>query len=65
MNYIKRLESENEDLRGQLTEAHQLVNDFLVHLNSPKFAGSDRDFIYCSDVRNRLMQLRMATLGDK
>lgn len=62
MNYIKRLETENEDLRAQLAEAHRLVNDFLVHLDSDKFAGADRDYIFCSDVRNRLMDLRMATL---
>jgi N-acetylglutamate synthase-like GNAT family acetyltransferase len=62
MNYIKKLETENLELQAQLKKVNSEITDFLVYLNSSKFAGCERDWINTTEVINRMRELRMETL---
>ena len=56
MNYIKRLEAANKDLRDIDTNKMEAINDILVYLASPKF---DHDTtIQVSDIVARLQHVR-------
>ena len=59
MNYIKRLEKENSDLKKALQEDGAAVHGFKVELDAPKFNGVDtdggrKDWMSTQDIRDRL-----------
>lgn len=65
MPYINQLQAENAELRAKLEAAQQRVTDFMVHLGSPKFTGTDadgsrKDWIATSDVQSWLQEQRSA-----
>ena len=56
MNYIKRLEADNKDLRDLDTNKMEAINDILMYLASPKF---DQDTtVQVSDIVARLQHVR-------
>lgn len=56
MNYIKRLEAENKNLRDIDTSKMAAINDILVYLASSKFG--DDTTVQVSDMVTRLQQVR-------
>jgi hypothetical protein len=67
MNYIKRLEAEAGAKDAKIANALDQINDFLAHLASPKFAGTEvcgsrKDWIAINDVAARLQALRSELL---
>lgn len=60
MNYIKRLEKENEELRTILTSAKQILTDCCVYLDSKKFRCGDPldGYVNISDVQDQLFNAR-------
>jgi hypothetical protein len=58
-NFIKSLMTENADLRYQLAEAQKAVVQLQTYLLSPKFQGSDNDYVHVStDMLPKLGMLR-------
>lgn len=65
MNYITRLKAENEAHEATRAEVEQMITDFMVHLQLPKFVGADddgdrKDWISVGDVMDRLSDIRSA-----
>lgn len=63
MNYIKKLESERNELREKSQTVEMAINNFIAHLHSPKFQGVEsngerKDWIATGDVLNFLIELR-------
>ena len=62
MNYITRLQAENELLKEQLAKAERQVTTFMAFLQGPKFTGEEngerKDWIATGDVQNWLSQFR-------
>lgn len=63
MNYIKSLQAEIAQKNAQIAEAKETIQEFLAHLNGPKFTGVDsdgsrKDWISTADVIFRLQELR-------
>lgn len=61
-NYIHRLQDENAEKQTRIDELERRLRGFLVHLQSPKFAGTDpdgdrRDWIATGDVNHRIMEI--------
>jgi len=62
MNYIKKLQAENAELKGQLSEIHERLIDYMRYYNSDKFHGTDNDFAHVTtDVYPRLSELKKLT----
>jgi hypothetical protein len=55
---ILDLAAENSRLKDSIKKSDEAIHDFLVHLNSSKFAGNERNWINTSDVILRLQELR-------
>ena len=63
MNYIKRLETENAELRQRAESSEKEICDFLAFCLSSKFVGTDangqrKDWISIADVQARLMEIK-------
>lgn len=59
MNYIKRLEQENRELRELLARLGARVIELQVYYSAPKFQGIDNDYAHVStDVLPKLVELR-------
>jgi hypothetical protein len=59
MNYIKRLEKENSDLKKALVDVGSAVHGFKAELDAPKFNGVEsdggrKDWMSTQDIRDRL-----------
>ena len=52
MNYIKQLQSENTELKNQITEAQEVINELYHYLMLPKFA--ENNMVNKQDIFNRL-----------
>lgn len=52
MNYIKQLQSENTELKNQITEAKEVINELYRYLMLPKFA--ENNMVNKQDIFNRL-----------
>jgi hypothetical protein len=62
-NYIKRLETDNADLRYQLAEAQKAVIELQNYLLSSKFQGVDNDYVHVrTDMLPKLDVLRTALI---
>lgn len=48
MNFIKRLQAENQELKNQIREAQEETLEILKYLNSPKFHGAENDYVHVS-----------------
>lgn len=57
MNYINKLEQENKKLENNLLETEIKIVDFLMFLNSDKFAGPCNNFINTKEVYQFLLNL--------
>ena len=62
MNYIKRLQAENESAYHRLAQAADEVHEFISHIHSDKFTGmasdgSRNDWIATKDVHARLQNI--------
>lgn len=61
-NYIHRLQDENAAKQARIDELERRLRGFLVHLQSPKFRGTDpdgsrRDWIATGDVNTRIGEI--------
>ena len=59
MNYIKQLQAENADLKNQINNIEESINDFRRYANSDKFTGVDldgsrKDWMAISDIHRYL-----------
>jgi len=52
MNYIKQLQSENTELKNQITEVQEVINELYRYLMLPKFA--ENNMVNKQDIFNRL-----------
>ena len=62
MNFIKRLQAENANLRQQMLDAQEEIQEFRAFvLQSPKFNGTEngerKDWISTTDVAARLQNI--------
>jgi len=60
MNYIKQLQEENTELKNQITETQEVINELYRYLMLPKFAENNmvnkQDiFLRLDPARNLLM----------
>ena len=63
MNYIKRLEAENKEVKEQLADIETRITEFRAYLLSDKFTGIDldgdrKDWIGTSELDSFLLELR-------
>lgn len=62
MNFIKRLQKENDDLKAQMIAAQREIEEFRAFLFSSKFVGTEggerKDWIATTDVASRLADIR-------
>jgi len=58
MNYIKKLQAENDSLNSSLTDLKNLENDLRKYLISDKFAGFENKFVNPDDILRRLDEFR-------
>lgn len=58
MNYIKKLELENEELKKNLVATDTEIQNFLIYLTSDKFSGFENNFVNATEVRARLLEIR-------
>ncbi len=59
MNYIKRLETENEELKATLAMANNEITNLMAYLASSKFHGAENDYAHVStDIFPKLRELR-------
>jgi hypothetical protein len=61
-NYIHRLQDENAEKQARIEVLERRLRGFLVHLQSPKFHGTDpggdrRDWIATRDVNTRIGEI--------
>lgn len=56
MNYIKRLEQENEELKKQLAEIEDKIIELKIYMSSDKFkSGNELDgYVNIADVWHRI-----------
>lgn len=58
MNYIKKLEGENAELKRRVDNADAAIRELRSYLNSPKFNGNPQDplhmYVNVKDVEHRL-----------
>lgn len=52
MNYIKQLQEENNELKNQITQAQEVINELYRYLMLPKFA--ENNMVNKQDIFNRL-----------
>lgn len=65
MNYIKKLQTENETLRANLREIDGEITALLTYYTGPKFQGILNDYAHTStDVIPRLYELRGKITND-
>ena len=59
MNYIHRLEFENEQLTRKLEEVRKALVSAQIYYSAPKFQGHDNDYAHVStDVLPRLQEIK-------
>ena len=58
MNYIKKLESENEFLKNKILEISDIENDLRRYLSSSKFHGFENKFVNPDDIIRWLDTIR-------
>jgi len=68
MNYIKKLQRENEEMRHRLDAIMQEVQAFRAELLTHKFTGVDldggrKDWMSTSDIDSRLQDIHSYTLN--
>ena len=65
MNYIKQLQTENQDLRTNLQEIDREITALLTYYTGQKFQGIQNDFAHTStDIVPRLYKLRGQITND-
>lgn len=58
MNYIKKLQQENAELKQNLKETEENVLDILAYLSLPKFQGEGNDYVHVStDIKHQIKYL--------
>lgn len=59
MNYIQKLQAENQQLKAQIEEVRQLAVDALIYYRGKKFAGIENDFAHVStDVVHKIEEIK-------
>jgi hypothetical protein len=59
MNYIKKLEEENKQLKNSIDEAINELTEYQKYFNSSKFSGIQNDFAHVStDVYLKISNLK-------
>lgn len=63
MNHILKLQEENREQKAKLEKVGEEINQFIIHLNSAKFTGTEsdgarKDWISTADVINWLREVR-------
>jgi hypothetical protein len=65
MNYIKKLQTENEGLRANLQEINQEITALLTYYSGPKFQGITNNYAHTTtDIIPRLYELRGKVTND-
>lgn len=63
MNYIKKLEIENESLKASLEQLQESIIAMQVYYMSNKFQGVENDYAHVStDIQPRLFGLKCLTI---
>ena len=62
MNYIKRLEMENAEMREQLKQIQDSCTASMGYLASPKFQGPDNNWVNAEEMATRFREIRMESL---
>ena len=63
MNYIKRLENENLELKGKLAIVNAMLLETIGYLMTDKFAGIENDYVHVrTDILPKLAEIRGETL---
>lgn len=58
MNYIKQLQTENQELKNEILAIQSELTDAIKYYHLDKFKGIDNDYAHVStDVLPRLMQI--------
>jgi len=68
MNYIKRLQRENEEAKRRLQEVQDICQQYRAELLSPKFTGVDldgssKDYMGTSDIDIRLQAIHSIAMN--
>lgn len=64
MNYIKRLESENQELKGKLETVNALLTETMAYLMSAKFLGVENDYVHVrTDILPKLAEIKSEAQG--
>jgi len=62
MNYITRLNKENEELKNKLHDIQEDLTNICIYLNSSKFHGDENNWVSAAEMINKLRELRMKTI---
>ena len=54
MNYIKRLQAENKELKEKNEALLEIFQEIRVYLNSPKFQGIENHYVNPDDILKRI-----------
>ena len=57
-NYIVSLKTERDELRAQMLEFENRLNDYLSYLALDKFYGFENSYVNVDDVRRFITELR-------
>ena len=68
MNYIKRLERENEEAKRRLQEVQDACQHFRVYLSSPKFTGVDmngdrKDWVSTKEIDDLMQSIHSTAMN--
>ncbi len=58
MNYLKRLEQENREMRQALADVHHWTRFFEGYLEGPKFQGELEDYIRTHEIHSLCRTIR-------
>ena len=62
MNYIKKLNSENQDLKDKLNEINEMASEFSKYLSSSKFHGTCEDNVAVWEPKKLLQEIILLTI---
>lgn len=67
MNYIKQIQAASSAQQFAIEQAQKEIDCFILHLQSPKFTGTEqddsrKDWIATGDVIRRMQELRQTLL---
>jgi septation ring formation regulator EzrA len=65
MNYIHRLQKENEELHQQLRDVREQLAEIERYLSSSKFQGPENDYVHVrTDILPKIRTARFAAINN-